>query len=562
MMRFSDLGRRPRGIRGIGVLPTATNAIASGESTFTQAYAQAGGSLQGTAAVAAGIVAQLPAGKITAALNTVMSAIGDAEAGAAIGSVIPGYGTAIGAAIGAIVGIISEITGSTPANPTGEFRSTAERFVYPSLPLQPTVGESPSALVQVPFQPAVWPTYRQNASAWQPVQTDSNLGDPAPSQSEALQFTFGVGWVSPPSSTPASTSQAYYAACAWMSGNAVARGLVLPKDDANQDFASFRAAANGQALTSLGSQEAMSDALALFTSWYEQPWSLTIDETLQGTITVPGKSNWSTPQPGGYQAVRGWQGVWESMLYELRLPVNALDWTYYSANYILTGGGNLWGVTGMTSWFLDGVNDRLPGVPTFSDKINIARLPDTLAIALYEYAILSVTGVLPRDGADIGVLHFLLGLQWSWHRGWITDAGRKSFATLYGITNDSMSPLQPLNPNISRCIGIVQAKIRAAKTTSASSASTSSSASSSAASAAAASTLAAANLSLAQARLTAARKATPAAPPPALPAARPTAVVASSASSPSSEELGGLIVGLAAIAAGAVRYRKKRKRSS
>jgi hypothetical protein len=444
-------------------IPDASAAIASGQKTFNDAYAQASGSLAGTAAVAAGIVAQLPKGQITTALNQAVGVVGDAEAGAAIGSVIPGYGTAIGATLGAIVGIVSQITSSTPPSPQGEFRSTPERYCFPALPLVPTVGETPSALAQALLEPVVWPTYRAQAVSWLPVAIDSDLGSPAPTQTPPLTVTFGVGWVSPPSSTATSTQQGYYGACAWMASNGVSRANALKHDDAAGDFASFAAATKNAAITAMGGEDLFNEATDLFRSWYGTGgWHTTPDPTLAGLFWPPDNGAWTTPTKG-YPAVQGFQGVWLSVHHVLRAPTGALDFTYYTGNYILQ---NLGPYTGM-QWTIATVDETWFGWQAgirnnnVGASFNLAPLPDTTAIALFELASLAVTGVIPREGADVAALHFLLGLAWMWRRGYETEKARtleirESFGVANGVLLDT-------HDNFSRCIGLVQAKIRAAK---------------------------------------------------------------------------------------------------
>lgn len=467
-MRFSDLGRMPPPAARMGAtvsasptIPDASAAITSGQNTFNQAYSMAQGSLQGTAAVAAGIVAALPKGQLTTALNQAMGVAGSAEAGAAIGSVIPGYGTAIGAVVGAIVGIVSSITSSSPPNPLGEFRTASERYCFPALPLTPTVGESASALAQPVLQPVVWPTYRQNAVSWLPVQVDNNLGNPAPTQTKPITFSFGVGWVSPPSSTAASTQQGYYVACAWMSSNSVSRAHELPTDQGanGQGFAS---AVKESAITALGGTAAFNEATDLFRSWYGAGgWGTKVLPELAGNTWPPNNGAWSTPTKG-YPAPQGYSGVWKSIHHTLREPAWSFDFTYYEMNYIVqTIGPNVaWSLdTVGASWMAN--QTHLRADVGWGAAFNIAPLPDTTAIALAELACLAVTGVIPRESADVAALHFLLGLAWMWRQGYELDKGRgKTIQQLYGIDTGIYLPT---HDNFSRCIGIVAAKIRAAK---------------------------------------------------------------------------------------------------
>lgn len=473
-MRFSDLGRMQAARMGAtlsaSTIPDASAAITSGQNTFNAAYSAAGGSLQGTAAAAAGIVASLPKGQIQTALNDAMNAIGYAEAGAAIGSVIPGYGTAIGAVIGAAIGIFSSITSGSQVSTEGEFRSTAEQFCFPALALTPTVGETPSQLAQTVLQPCVFPTYRQNAVSWMPIQVDDNFGAPYVNESKPVNFTFGVGWLPPPSSTAASTSQGYFLACAWMASNGVSRALSLKHDDSQQDLHAFGKAVQEQAITALGSEKAFTDAMNLFRSWYGTGgWSTKIPTELKGMLSGP-----EDPQRGVSKAWTGgttghpsYSQLWKSLIDILRQPAQQFDFTYYPANYALlndeggtfTGASAEWDLVGMS----EPIWERIQGSNASGKDntgTNVALMPDTTAIGLAELACLCITGIVPREGADVAALHYLLGMQWLWRQGYQQDALRsKQAQALYGIG----FTYNKTNPNISRCIGLVTAKIRAAK---------------------------------------------------------------------------------------------------
>jgi hypothetical protein len=558
---LSELARPPRHLyaRGMGAvaIPDATSAITSGQNTFTQAYSMAGGSLQGTAAVAAGIVANLPHGALTTALNQAMGVAGSAEAGAAIGSVIPGYGTAVGAVVGAIVGIISSITSGPPAAPEGEFRSTGERYCFPALPLTPTVGESASALAQPPLQPVVWPTYRANAVSWLPVTIDENLGNPAPSQSIPIHFTFGVGWVSPPSSTAVSTDQGYYVACAWMATNGVSRAHLLAHDDSAGDAASFGAAAKNQAITALGGTSLFNEATDLFRSWYGAGgWSTTVNGSLTGETWPPKNGDWSKSTKG-YPAPQGYSGVWESMHHDLRSPQYAFDFTYYEGNYINQEEFNTWGMQFVTEdWFNTQAANRNGGEESIIG-FNVAPMPDTTAIGLAELACLAVTGVIPKESADVAALHYLLGLAWMWRRGYETEKARnKTYQEYYGIDTGI---LEPTHDNFSRCIGLVTAKIRAAdkKATTTAVKATSTNVKAQEAQilasekAVAAAQAASATRSASLARAATIPRAAPVAAP--VPAATPATTL-------QPEEIAMGAVALVAAAAGAVLYKKRKKR--
>jgi hypothetical protein len=443
-----------------------TSQIQSGQDTFNKAYSAAGGSLQGTAAAGAGIVADLPSGQFKSALDQAMSAIGYAEAGAAIGSIIPGYGTAVGAVIGGLIGIFSTMT-SSPLNTDGEFRSTAEQYIFPALALTPTVGETPSQLAQTVLQPCVFPTYRQHAVSWMPVTVDEDFGAPYLNESKPLNFTFGVGWLSPPGSTTTSTEQGYYLASAWMATDGVSRGLALAHDDSNGDLHAYGATMREQAITALGSEQAYNAAMGLFESWYGSgsPWSTKIDPALAGTIpkVLDPVQGMSTTWNNSGKSL-GYKNRWGSLILSLREPNQQFDWTYYAGNYLLANLDNFasWSPVGVSETMFNAVRADQGPLQVY----NVALLPDTTAIGLAELACLAVTGEgtppLTRQGADVAALHFLLGMAWLWRQGYAQDSVRsKNVGEVYGLLgNGGLAPYQPTNPNVSRCIGIVQAKIR------------------------------------------------------------------------------------------------------
>ena len=440
-------------------LTDPTAAITSGAATFEQAYTRAGGGLAGTAAVAAGIVAGLPPGQLSSALNQVEGLASSTEAGAAVGSIIPGFGTVVGGAIGAVIGAIEVIGSSPPQQPVGEFRTHAERYVFPALPLTPTVGESPSALVQTAYQPVLWNDYRTHAVAWQGVATDEGLGDPAPSQTRPITTTFGVGWVSPPGSTPASTQQAYFLATAWMSSDSVSRHFAYPKDTSGE-LKQLAAGAANQAVTALGSQQLYNAAMTLFRSWYVQTWSLKYDASDLVIPFVP--TSIANEMFGGAPSstvVANYLKVWKSHQRELKKNY-AWDYTTYFPRYICNRSLDSPQMFPMSADAIEGGSFKCAhwrDSNCVDDWISLVQLPDTVALGLAELACLSVTGGSPHAGADVVALHYLLGLAWLWRRGMITDAANPWF----GI-EPKTDPVYSdwTHPNVARCIGLVQAKIR------------------------------------------------------------------------------------------------------
>jgi hypothetical protein len=477
-VRFSDLGRlSPPRARTIGAIDASAtlatpSAIANGTKTFQAAYAAADGSLAGTTAVAAGLIAGLPPGQVTQTLNRVLSAASSVEAGAAIGTTLfPGIGTGVGIAIGAISGIAQLIAGSPPANPQGEFRGHSERYCFPALPLTPTVGESASALAQQLLQPVVWPDYRQRAVGYQLTTTDPVAGDPAPSRTQPLSFSFGVGWVSPPGSTAASTNQAYYLAQAWMGGDTVSTHARTITGDPNGEQASFREACKQQAITALGSEAVYRRAYDLVTSWYLSKFSLNVGRALLAPSAIDlgaAGLSYSTADPsrslaGNMRRAALW---WKTNI-DAWNENSALDFTYYLGNYYLfespQGSEQIWQVQ---SW------EAVQNTPYWSVQpggrhLVYASLPDTFLIALCELACIVATNAmtsstgapvaLSEDEADAAALHFAMLHAWLWKRGQVLDATH-DFGN--GLTEASLPGFTSPHPNFSRVIGIVAAKIK------------------------------------------------------------------------------------------------------
>lgn len=463
-MRFSDLSRRHAGMGDVSAsvpsLPggiTAPAAVTNGSALFNKAYQAADGSLAGTAAGGAAIVAALPAGQFRDAVNSAVSILSAATAGAAAGSVIPGYGTAIGAVVGTIIGMVETIASAPVQSPEGEFRTKAEQYVFPALPLTPTVGESPSALAQVPIYPAPWPTIRRDTIAYQPVTDASGALNPAPPDTRAVPFDFGIGWVSPPQSTAASTQQAWYLGNAYMAGDWWGTNVVLPLDTTGT-LASYGQQMENEAITALGSQQQYDLAKSLLTSWYETaepafnaaPWNGPLTSNWRdGTNVLQFGEPWSQFGPA----------YWK-LLQELNTEGGeygaTADYTYYYGPYILvqdqsSPSGDTWVVLRMdppippsTQGAGQGVYGELTAESGhFFLDIRMSACPDTTLLGLAEIASLVASGVIPQEGADVVAFHYVLALAWLWRRGQVTEG--------IGTYN---------HPNFSRILGILTAKIQ------------------------------------------------------------------------------------------------------
>jgi hypothetical protein len=466
----------------VTVPTTPTAQIAAGSALFTKAWSSADGSLAGTAAAGAGLAAGLPSGQFKAAVTAATSALGDAEAGAAVGSVIPGYGTAIGAVVGAVYGVIQAIGSGPTQAPEGDTRSMSERYCFPPLSLDASLGETPSAIAQTLLEPYVWANYRAHALGYQTVD-DPQAASLAPTQSSASSWTFGVGWISPPNSTAASTAQGYYLAQRWTATDSVSTAFSAA---AGSEAAGASDTQKQEAITMLGSETAYNDAFDILTAWEGgNTFSSSYDPALTEIVSSDYGNSVSAFSADVKNAIDTFNNF------------SALDYAYfYPYALIIQADTNV--IVPDVAWSTAVTNVLGSTVGVF---LKYLASPDTIRFALAELACLVATGVVPREGCDLVAFHLVLGAAWLWRRGQITEQR---------TIKD--------HPNFSRLLGILGARVANDKVTAATA---------TAATTAKTAAAATARVSVASAALVAAEARAAAAPlPVATAAGAPVAVVA------------------------------------
>ena len=427
----------------MGTLPAASAGfIDQGEAIFNQAYDKAGGSLAGTASVASSIVNDLPPGSATQALSQALSIGEGAISGAVAGSIFPGIGTAVGAVVGAGLALISQIAAGNPANPQGEFRSTAEQWCFPAMPL--TSG-FPLA------NPGTYPDIRINIVEFQAIHPDGTTWPPDPASGQGSQstFTFGVGWVSPPQSTPASKAAAWSIANAWFGQNGATKELAM----STGNYAAKKAVIAANIVLAqknfLGNVEQYNRAMALMNECLGSPpiraFHLQTDSYIDaiGYVNNVGSGNAAVAE-------------FVHEITKLNKQI-AEDYTYY--------------ISKVATWFrMQGENATPPETISITEAgepqaavasdlhfnpIRVLACPDTISVGIAEIVYLYVTGALPGvddAGFYVIVFHFVMSQAWLFRWGQKYDnkesGGNPPFHTIEN------------HPNFSRIIGIVSRKIR------------------------------------------------------------------------------------------------------
>lgn len=486
-MRLSGLGAASASVSAAANLPGAgaasgalnaaattdpAAAISAGSTLFDGAYQKAGGSITGTIAVAASIVGDLPAGQAKDMLNQVMGIAEGAAAGAAMGSIVPGWGTAVGAAVGAIMGMVDSMTSDPTPAPAGDYRSTAEQYVFPAVPATPVDTDPQSLLAATSAQPYCWPDIRIHSAMYQ-VPIDET--DPGSNQGVPQAATFGTSWVSPPQTTPTSKAAAWYLAQAWLGTDEVTKQTALytgSAPNANQraggvDQATLNSAVQANRIkagTLLGSDELVTKALSYVSRWYgtsfERIFSFPANKTTKASkfktlvfsvSQCPGvNSNWGwTLTKAASGGVHGGSSAAEYNAAFKRIAIAwadlahclnencSLDYAYYWSETLMIAQNqpSQWG----------GVVNQV--VPVYGQQFLLESgtffmaAPDTTLVGLCELAALIVTGVLPSAGSDHVALHYVMALAWLWRRGQEQDAHDN---LPYGIVN---------HRNFSRIIG-------------------------------------------------------------------------------------------------------------
>lgn len=415
-----------------------TDAVANGSEIFDRAFKQAGGSIAGTATVIAGIAAGLPSGQLQQAVNKVSGALSSTEEGAAIGSVIPGYGTAIGAAAGALIGIFNDVLSGNTEPLQTDFRTQAEKYCWPWLPQNPVLGSSDSLLAQTAVNAGTWCDIRTHAPVYQ-LPAPIGVVDPVSGQDCPVDYTGGVGWVSPPGSTAASTEAAWALGNAWAarSWSRMGPAWKRPYDEAWQ-----------KATTLIGSDRAATRAMGLLQHWYGVPtgknakkdfgaFFFRIDKvniSPLGPINKDGQ--WDVPTISAASFYR-W---WPKELAKLN-ETCALDYLYYFAPSVYMRNLDGWLVRQLLDYESD-QRTRTQG----DTPCSFVGCPDTTLLGLAELACLTEMGVSPANGADAIALHYVLGLAWLWRRGQIEDQ-----TTVQGSPIEGALPIAN-HPNFSRLI--------------------------------------------------------------------------------------------------------------
>jgi hypothetical protein len=440
-------------------------AIGQGQAIFSNAWSQGGGSITGTLGTAMAVVSDLPPGQVTQALQQAVSIGEAAAAGATAGSVIPVYGTAIGAVVGAMVGALGSISGTTN-QVSGDPRSFAEQYCWPSIPLTTQAQPGNAALDQQCAQIICWSDIRWRSAMFQPPFVGT---DPATGQTAPAQFSAGVSWVSPPLSTPQSKTAAWYIACAVMGQSSVTTANAMQSSNASllQQQVSF---VQGRAWYALGSPQQTQKAIALLKRWYVQRWNTYFrGDTGAGVAPAPQCQSFIT----GYDAplYEEGDGSDEQMTKNLltfqkaAACVNSpktgvpLDFTYYwsDTNDLVNdqssqAGSATWQYGPVYGYGFDNVSLVLSGDQ--NNQARFASCPDTTIVGLAEIAVLVATGVIPEKGADIVALHYVTGLAWAWKVGRNTDRNN----TVPGIPYSTA-----MHPNFVRLIGRITALIRGKK---------------------------------------------------------------------------------------------------
>lgn len=452
-MKLSDLASGAASVSAAAPsLPTGADldpdtAIAQGNALFDSAYSQAAGNLTGTIATAAGVVADLPSGAVKQMLSMLTGVAGGAAAGAAMGSVIPGWGTAVGAAVGAVAGLIEGILGQSSATPAlqGEFRSQAAQLTFPAVAAPDLANGTPPwtpefAITQALACPASHMSVRATTPGFQVPLGGPGTSDQGSGQIGLANFTFGVGWVSPPQGTEETKSAAWYVAQAWLGQDEVTKKLAMGPGATfgNRSVrAGYVAATRQRALMLLGSSETLSQALSLLTSWYGKRFSMS---TAPAPRVPPGAAQTGVMDPTDTAFQAGWQAKISKLAKDWN-EKNALDFIYYMPDEAL----------------LDGLNATIGpveavGEPAMSaDPVGVNALPicvpDTTIVMLAEIALCVATGLIPAKAADAVALHSVMGLQWLWKQGQLTD---RDLGFTRPVTN---------HPNFSRVIGVIASKI-------------------------------------------------------------------------------------------------------
>jgi hypothetical protein len=458
----------------------AVTAIANGETLVDNAINQAGGKgIASVLAAASGAVQGMGPSQIKTIVSTAAIVAGGAVAGAAIGTaVFPGIGTAAGAVIGGMVSLFESIGSNPPPAVEGEFRSQAEQWCFPAVP----VGQGTGAL------PVSWPNVRIELVAYQTTdKTDQATGVNGP-----LPFSFLAGWVSPlpppngpvAGSTPQSQRQGWAIAQAFLGKTNTTRRFTLSYLGTNLHRDTTGAlgeiAKNYEIAQGVmpGGPNQLEKALSLVQSWYGAYSTFSL-----GWAPVTGATDVNGMYHGRTDVTQ--QQYCDSFAKNSnKISARcALDYMLYVSPWfaiqrITSGESGDMPLAMVTS----GLAQLWAGGPILPpNPLQNAAFPDMTLVGLCELAALVATGMIPEAGADVFALHYLLGLAYLWKVGQKADALDPPGLTIStpnyssGLLGNSFSgwndapgwnastKLQTqLLPNIARCIGIVQHKIKLA----------------------------------------------------------------------------------------------------
>ncbi len=572
------------GIEDVGstVATSAAAAIAQGQSLLTSAEDQLGttlgeASFSDIAGFATSVVQKVPPGQIQKALGGAAGIVSAAAAGAAIGSIIPGFGTVIGGVIGGIIGVFGDLLGggAAPPPPEGEFRSTAEIYCFPgwsaSAPSTPTDLSDNTPLMVLPCS---WSDYRIHAYNYQRLASDDILTN----YTGPGNFTFGVGWISPPGGGSNQSRNAAW----WLANYVMGKSTVTQKwacsssnkvgEPANILTAtSTTGEAYHQLIQVLGGAANAAKSIALVRSWYDQPWSLnwkpTTKVSVGGQVVPFASSNGNVPiiqQNGSDPKPATFLEAFSDSAGQINAS-SPLDYTYYISNSFACPQPPP--IVQPAAW--GGIFD-----PSKQSQFPYRHcsLPDTILIMLSELACLVVTPSLvtpppygtvdnsgkpvsyvtpPGAAADMVAFHLMLAMAYRWSGGQQLDLanGPSKLGTTEGFNTkfpgsggasrgDPINTRIQMHPNILRVLGLLQAKVQSRK----------------AAAAAAQANAKAASVSHSAGAQFAYVNGQPV-------ALRASSSLSSSASSQSSTASGGAMAVLAGVAAvGGIMFLKKRRR--
>jgi len=489
-MKLSDAG-----FSASAEIPDPNVATTVGGSFYDQAVAFAKGTatnppgIDQISTAAAGIVSSLPAGQIKTAVSQAQNILASVSGAAAEGGAVGGiYGAAIGAAIGALTTIFSDISSGNAPPVQGDLRGTAEQYCFPSLPLSVSYGsgttDSQNAQInKFLFQPAARPDERIYLVGMKPLNpgADNPTGlSPATGDGPALAvagdtagvaFNFGVGWVSPPGSTQATTEAGYYLGQSWIGTN----GLYRPATNDQADYVRAMVAEAGTVIGAGGSEVSL--AMNLLSSWYGTPANFYNSITLGCGGNCPPdiapNRDGAFYTPGSGVPWMSYATQWAAVTTQVNL-VSALDYLYYVSDstwfcspfWTQASEAGLADIKQLGS----AASGGFLGTGSPGPIMSLVACPDTTIFGLAEIAAMYVmqtvgpTGavLLPtRRAADLMALHYVLGLQWLWSQGNHLDMSQGT-TSLSDIADAAIFAGQwstRKHPNFSRLLGRIHAKV-------------------------------------------------------------------------------------------------------